>query len=440
MRLLHTDGIRTTDGGLLTIPFNTPYTYNGGNLLIGIENTTDADCTGVDFYGQSASGASVAGADAESLANVKASRQNFIPKTTFEYTARSGVAYPKPKGLAASEVTTETATLSWTAPEGDVTGYVYQYKKASEETWSTEATVTTTTVTISGLTAATVYHFRVKALYGSNESGFASTNFNSSGWLQYDDGAKKGEMGSNSLIPRTWGVMYPAVTGNRLTKVSFYENPEVGNNHITISIYSGNETPSGTPLRTVEVSPMGSIGFHEVTFDTPVEITPKENIWIVLTITGKYVMSYCDSTEPNNQWIFDEGSWKHIGDLNASLASRGWMIRGYFESTTDEESVGWTEDTATSSSYPITGLTPETDYYVQVRGDYGSNGKSEWVTSLFTTPADNVPIIRLGDLNGDGILSVSDVTTLVNIILGDNSDIDVVANGADGLTFDGLGR
>ena len=44
------------------------------------------------------------------------------------------------------------------------------------------------------------------------------------------------------------------------------------------------------------------------------------------------------------------------------------------------------------------------------------------------------------DVNGDGILSVSDVTTLVNIILGDNSDIDVVANGADGLTFDGLGR
>ena len=44
------------------------------------------------------------------------------------------------------------------------------------------------------------------------------------------------------------------------------------------------------------------------------------------------------------------------------------------------------------------------------------------------------------DVNGDGILSVSDVTTLVNIILGDNSDIDVVANGADGLTFDGLDR
>jgi hypothetical protein len=48
--------------------------------------------------------------------------------------------------------------------------------------------------------------------------------------------------------------------------------------------------------------------------------------------------------------------------------------------------------TATSGSYPITGLTPETDYIIQVRGDYGSDSKSEWVESLFTTPAVNTSI------------------------------------------------
>ncbi len=30
------------DGGEVTITFTTPFTYNGGNLLIGSENTTDA--------------------------------------------------------------------------------------------------------------------------------------------------------------------------------------------------------------------------------------------------------------------------------------------------------------------------------------------------------------------------------------------------------------
>ena len=31
------------DGGTMTINFNTPFTYNGGNLLVGIENTEDVN-------------------------------------------------------------------------------------------------------------------------------------------------------------------------------------------------------------------------------------------------------------------------------------------------------------------------------------------------------------------------------------------------------------
>lgn len=169
--------ISITDGGLLTIPFNTPYTFNGGNLLIGIENTTDIKSEDIYFYGQNVRGASVAGVDKVSEEYMTASQQNFIPKTSFDYTAATGVVYHVPTHVAASEVTAETATLSWNAPEGEVTGYVCQYKKADEETWSAEATVTTTAVTLSGLAAATAYNFRVKALYGSNESGFAFTSF-----------------------------------------------------------------------------------------------------------------------------------------------------------------------------------------------------------------------------------------------------------------------
>jgi hypothetical protein len=178
-----------------------------------------------------------------------------------------------------------------------------------------------------------------------------------------------------------------------LTKVSFYQNIDFSDENITISIYSGDNPPSGTPLRTVEVKPLDSAGFREVTFDTPVEITPKENIWIVLTATGTYLLSYCKNNESNNQWIYYDGIWQHLGDLG--LENAGWMIRGYFESTTDPETINWTKDTSTSGSYSITGLTPETDYMIQVRGDYGSDGKSEWVTSLFTTPAADATAISL---------------------------------------------
>ena len=44
------------------------------------------------------------------------------------------------------------------------------------------------------------------------------------------------------------------------------------------------------------------------------------------------------------------------------------------------------------------------------------------------------------DINGDGDINVTDVTAVVNLILGNNNFINVVVNGADGLTFGGGGN
>lgn len=73
-------------GGELTINFTSPYTYSGGNLMIGIENTTDAGYKFIYFLGQTVTGASIAGYNGTSLANVTPTQRNFIPKTTIYYT------------------------------------------------------------------------------------------------------------------------------------------------------------------------------------------------------------------------------------------------------------------------------------------------------------------------------------------------------------------
>ena len=87
-------------------------------------------------------------------------------------------AFSKPKNLVVSNVGDQTATISWTAPEGDVTGYVYQYKEALEpEEDFIEASTTATSVTLNGLASGMDYNFRVKAKYGSNESSFATVDF-----------------------------------------------------------------------------------------------------------------------------------------------------------------------------------------------------------------------------------------------------------------------
>jgi hypothetical protein len=79
------DIVSTNNGGKMTINFSTPYTYQGGNLLVGIENTDDVNWKNINYYGQNVSGASVSGYNSNSLDDVQPTQRNFIPKTTFGF-------------------------------------------------------------------------------------------------------------------------------------------------------------------------------------------------------------------------------------------------------------------------------------------------------------------------------------------------------------------
>ena len=85
------------EGGSITITFTTPFTYNGGNLLIGCENTTDAGYKNISFYGESGhSGAAASGYNSASTANATFGAKDFLPKTTFTYTPASAPTPPTP--------------------------------------------------------------------------------------------------------------------------------------------------------------------------------------------------------------------------------------------------------------------------------------------------------------------------------------------------------
>ena len=88
------------EGGFCLITFDTPFTYYGGNLLVGCENTTDAGWKNIYFYGQTVDGASVAGYNSSSLDGVNPTQRNFIPKTTFYYLGETNlVTTPDPIDL-----------------------------------------------------------------------------------------------------------------------------------------------------------------------------------------------------------------------------------------------------------------------------------------------------------------------------------------------------
>lgn len=82
-------------------------------------------------------------------------------------------------GLTASAVTASSATVSWTAVSG-ATNYDVGYKLNSSSTWITAATATTaTSVALSGLTASSLYDWRVNANCNGVglSSGFVQAQF-----------------------------------------------------------------------------------------------------------------------------------------------------------------------------------------------------------------------------------------------------------------------
>ena len=131
---------------------------------------------------------------------------------------------PPPANIAASNQTENSATLSWTAPEIDltITGYTYQYKRSSDANWSAEVTTTNTSVTFTGLTNRKKYMFRVKTIYSNMESHFATVYFCTAVPLPYmcsfedndEDVWRDGNIWTLVNGGRSWNTPLEHVSGN----------------------------------------------------------------------------------------------------------------------------------------------------------------------------------------------------------------------------------
>lgn len=89
----------------------------------------------------------------------------------------------RPTGLSVSELGVQRVTLNWNAAEG-ASDYIYQYRPENGSSWSSEASVSGTSVTLDGLTANTTYEFRVKARHTSGSSNFVTFQFLTEGPME----------------------------------------------------------------------------------------------------------------------------------------------------------------------------------------------------------------------------------------------------------------
>ena len=172
---VYSGGLDTHSSTAVEVPFTSgvTYTYNGGNLLVGMIWTTSGDYKSTTWLGKSATGASIS-----HYSTYSPSLKSFIPKTTFTFVPGP---YRKPANLEYTNVDPTTTNLTWNTPdtEATLTGYAYSYKKSTEETWPADVQLAAnaTSLELNPLDSYTEYNFRIKSLYGTTSSVYAKVTF-----------------------------------------------------------------------------------------------------------------------------------------------------------------------------------------------------------------------------------------------------------------------
>ncbi|MBP5527473.1 MAG: C10 family peptidase [Bacteroidales bacterium] len=114
-------GTLDASGSEMTINFTTPYTYNGGNLLVEVTETVESsNYPSASYLGVTTAGASWQGYDYSSVDAITGSGRNFMPKTTFTYTGGNSSTTPScaPPVITIDSVVGRRVWFSWSS-EGD---------------------------------------------------------------------------------------------------------------------------------------------------------------------------------------------------------------------------------------------------------------------------------------------------------------------------------
>lgn len=164
----------------MVIELDQEFTYSGTkNLMIGFEKTAVGTNATVAWIYKSASNTCAYSYNSFSATGALSyDRSGYLPKMTFNYRPTST---PRPIITEPVATTDVTATIAWTKPSDNVTGYKYQYKLASATEWPTSWTelndANAVSVTVPNLTPNTSYDFQMKAVYAEGESVASSTSF-----------------------------------------------------------------------------------------------------------------------------------------------------------------------------------------------------------------------------------------------------------------------
>ena len=357
LKKVYSGKLSVGNDGKMVINFDNPYRYNGGNLLVGINQTKQGDdYIRSNWIGTNINGVSLGGY------NDDIQQRNFLPMTTFDYAEAPALAVPKDIAIVPG---TTTADVTWTGNE-EATGYNLRYRAVkditydfeSAEPWAVDdfAPFTTydgdkkNTYTIQGSEFNNQgYKGSVIAFQNGKVNGFAAHGGNAFGCFMDINGQNNDWFISpevtvtEGMVFSFWARSYTSSYGLERFKVGIY-----GSTAGTFASFLAGDATSYVEAPTA---------WTKYEYD----LSPYAGQTIKLAIN-------CVSNDAFAFFIDDI----YIGDPNAS-----W----------ETIAVG------TSSQYQLTGLAAETTYELQIQAVY-SEGTSDWSNvQPFTTGK----IIELAD-------------------------------------------
>ena len=306
---------------------------------------------------------------------------NSVGDSGWSSTATGTPAAQRPSTPSAPRVSSDNESLdvSWSAPAANgasITGYTVQWKSGDQQfSSSRQATSTTTSYTITGLTNDTTYTVRVRATNSVDDSAWSSTTTgtpetqppSAPSSLTLDPG--------NGTLGVSWSV--PAANGSQIT--GYRVQWKSGAQEFSSSRQSSTASTSYT--------------IRSLTNDTTYTVRVR-----ALYSAGSGEWSPVSSGAPAAQPPSAPAAPSLTAD-NAALrvswsapASNGASITGYavqWKSGAQEFSSS-RQASSTSASYRISGLTNDTTYTVRVRA-VNSAGSGAWSAESSGSPAAQAP-------------------------------------------------
>lgn len=273
---------------------------------------------------------------------------------------------PSPLGLSTSNITSNSARVTWLA--GTSNSWVLQYKESSAAGWQPAIPVANNSYIISGLTPSTYYMVQVKALCDDNEESpwSESVQFLTANQTEVLEPTVETQSASN--ITTTSAMLNGMITS-------------LGNQNILARGFEWKETNGGTYTSVSAVGTALSYNLTDLMANT--SYTFRAFVTTANTTTYGNEMTFttlpipCQAPSNLTQLAVSENSITVVWTNYAE--SDEWQIRYRVDNNE------WVMENTTTTYYTISGLQPTTTYELQVRSVCDEATNSAWSTSLFVT-------------------------------------------------------